>query len=331
MTFDYNNKNVLITGGAGFIGSNIAFYLQKNYPLCNITVFDKFQSEDKFPSGNYIALGHFKNLIGYTGKVIAGDINNSNDLSELKKQPWDCIFHQAAISDTTVVNQSLVIATNTNTLQFFIELSSANDAHLVYASSAGTYGNSLAPNKVEEGEMPENVYGFSKLMMDNITRSMLAKNPKLKITGLRYFNVYGPLEFYKGKTASMILQLGLQALSNNKVKLFKFGEQLRDFVFIDDVVQANIKSVNCKPGIYNVGYGRARSFNDIVNVLSDSLKMKIDVEYFDNPYTFYQNNTCADISETKNHINYNPEFSLEKGIAYYKDEIIRIHNILKSR
>ena len=328
MTFDFNNKNVLITGGAGFIGSNIAFYLQRNYPLCHITVFDKFQSDDKFPSGNYTAFGHFKNLEGFKGKVISGDINDANDQEVLKNYSWDCIFHEAAISDTTVMNQSLVIKTNTNTLQFFIKLASQSGAHLVYASSAGTYGNSIAPNKVGAGEIPENVYGFSKLMMDNAVRELLKSNPEAKVTGLRYFNVYGPLEYYKAKTASMILQLGLQMLSTKKVRLFKYGEQMRDFVFVADVVQANIKAIGSKPGIYNVGYGKARTFNDIIKILTEVLEVKTDIEYIDNPYIFYQNNTCADITETQKHLQYNPEFSLEKGIAAYKDEIIRINNIL---
>ncbi|OCX53936.1 ADP-glyceromanno-heptose 6-epimerase [Mucilaginibacter sp. PPCGB 2223] len=329
MNTNFNNKNILITGGAGFVGSNIAFYLQKNYPDSNIVVFDKFQSSERFPSGNHTALGHFKNLRNFAHTVISGDINNPDDLALLNAYSWDYIFHQAAISDTTVMDQSLVIKTNTNTLKFFIDLAARTGAHLVYASSAGTYGNSEAPNRVGYGEHPENVYGFSKLMMDNITRDIIPKTPLAKITGLRYFNVYGNAEYYKGKTASMILQLGLQMLSNNKVKLFKYGEQLRDFVFIDDVVQANIKAVDGKPGIYNVGYGKSRSFNDIVSVLSQHLNKKVEVEYIDNPFTFYQNNTCADITATSQNLGYLPEFTLEKGIAAYIDEIQRIHEQIR--
>lgn len=326
MAFDFNNKNILITGGAGFIGSNIAFYLQENYPNCNITIFDKFQCDDKFPSGNYTAFGHFKNLKGFKGKVISGDINDENDQKALTKTLWDCVFHQAAISDTTVMNQSLVVKTNTNSFNFFIELCALSGAHLVYASSAGTYGNSPAPNKVGEGEIPENIYGFSKLMMDNITREVLSNNAEAKITGLRYFNVYGPLEYYKYKTASMILQLGVQMLRDKKVRLFKFGEQMRDFVFVADVVQANINAVGAKPGIYNVGSGISRTFNDIVRILSEVLNIDVEIEFIDNPYTFYQNNTCADIIETQKELNYNPNYTLEQGIYAYKDEIVKIYN-----
>lgn len=323
--FDFNNKRILITGGAGFIGSNIAFYIQENYPDSQIVIFDTFQTIDCFPSGNPKGLGHFKNLKGFKGEVISGNIINKHDLDLLKSYKWDCVFHQAAISDTTVIDQGLVIQTNTNSLTFFIDLALANDAHLVYASSAGTYGNSKSPNIVGFGEVPENVYGFSKLMMDNLTLSKLNENPHLKITGLRYFNVYGNREFYKGKTASMILQLGLHLLQDKKPRLFKYGEQSRDFIFVDDVVQANIKAVNKLSGIYNVGSGVSRTFNDIISILSKTLSKTIEVEYFDNPYTFYQNNTCANILQTKQILGYEPMFTLEQGIAKYTEEIIALH------
>lgn len=319
------NKNILITGGAGFIGSNIAKHLQKFFPEANVFVFDKFQSDEKFPSGNPTSLGSFKNLIGFKGHVIAGDINSVEDLKLIESISWDVIFHQAAISDTTVMNQNLVVKTNTNTLRYFISLAEKTNAKLIYASSAGTYGNSIAPNIVGSGEIPENVYGFSKLMMDEITRNYLSSNPKIEIIGLRYFNVYGNGEYYKGKTASMILQLGLQILSGKNPRLFKYGEQKRDFVFVDDVIQANILSITGPSGIYNVGSGIARTFNDIIHNLKLNLNIEFDVEYIDNPYTFYQNNTQADISNTVEMLGYTPNFSLELGIKNYIEEIKDIH------
>lgn len=324
MKTDFNGKKILITGGAGFVGSNLAFYLQNNFQDSSITVIDKFQSEEKFPNGNFVALGHYKNLIGFTGKVVAADINCLEELAFLENENWDVIFHQAAISDTTVLDQNIVIKTNTNTLNYFIRLAKKNDAHLVYASSAGTYGNSESPNIIGKGELPENVYGFSKLSMDTFVRNELAKDPNLKITGLRYFNVYGNREFYKGKTASMILQLALQMLQGKKPKLFKHGEQSRDFIFIDDVVQANIKAVSSKSGIYNVGTGITRSFNDIIEILKTELNIDVEVEFIDNPYTFYQNNTKADITLSRNLLGYEPQFTLELGIAAYVKEIKNI-------
>lgn len=322
--FDYSTANVLITGGAGFIGCNLALKLQERYPDCNITIFDRFRCSNSFPSGNAISLGHFKNLEGFMGTVITGDINNMADLERIKHQNWDCIFHQAAISDTTVSDQHLMIQTNTNSFSFFIDLAIKNDAHLVYASSAGVYGNGQAPNTVGIHENPENVYGFSKLMMDNIQRKLIKDKKYDKITGLRYFNVFGSKEYYKGTTASMILQLGIQMINKKQAKLFKHGEQKRDFVFIDDVIQANIKAVGNPGGVYNVGCGTARSFNEIISILSKYLELEVPIEYIDNPYVFYQNNTEANIDETQRVLGYMPEFDLEAGIEKYYKEIINL-------
>lgn len=318
---DLRGKRILITGGAGFIGSNLAHYFTQNHPEALVTVFDSFRSEACFPSGNPTSLGHFKNLIGFQGEVISGDINNPADLQNLKHREFDVIFHQAAISDTTVEDQGLMVKTNTNAFKDLLDIAQKSGASMVYASSAGTYGNSPAPNRVGEGEVPENVYGFSKLMMDQIAIRYHEENPNMRIVGLRYFNVYGPREYFKGTTASMILQLGLQALRNGKVRLFKYGEQKRDFVYVEDVVQANVKAMATDhSGVYNVGCGQARSFNDIAEILQQEL-CPFEVEYFDNPYRFYQNHTEADIVMSKEYLEYMPQFSLEKGVAAYVDEI----------
>lgn len=209
-------KRILITGGAGFIGSNLALYFQKYHPQSQVVVFDCFRNGETFENGNPKSLGHFKNLLEFKGEVIAGDINNKDDLQRLEDRNFDYIFHQAAISDTTVLNQELILRSNLNAFKDLLDLSIRSGAKMIYASSAGVYGNTPAPNSIGNGEIPENAYGFSKLMMDHLASKYLQENPSLHIVGLRYFNVYGENEFYKGKTASMILQLGLQALQNKK-------------------------------------------------------------------------------------------------------------------
>lgn len=323
---DLNNKNILITGGAGFIGSALAFYFQQHHPKANIYILDCFRNDETFPSGNLKSLGHFKNLIGFCGKVLCININNLQEIQRLFASiKFDYIFHQAAISDTTVLNQEIVMQTNHDSFLFLLQKAMEQNATMIYASSAGTYGNSPAPNQIGEGENPENVYGFSKLCMDMSVRQILANTPEQKIIGLRFFNVYGQREFYKSKTASMILQLGLQIQHNKKVKLFKYGEQKRDFVYIQDVVQANVKAMQAqKGGIYNVGSGIARSFNDILERLKYHFG-EFEVEYINNPYTFYQNHTQADISLTQQDLGYEPRFSLEQGIDAYIDEIKAIY------
>lgn len=310
---DLNHKTILITGGAGFIGSNTALHIQNNYPHAHIVVFDAF------------VLGHFKNLIGFQGDVIAGDITSSHDLERLKEYKFDIIFHFAAISDTTVVDQKAVIQANTNAFSDILALAKLNNAAVVYASSAGVYGNSPAPNCVGTGEKPENVYGFSKLMMDHVASRFVKENAEMSIVGLRYFNVYGSREVYKGKTASMILQMGLQLLQGKNPRLFKYGEQKRDFVYIEDVIQANIKAIHAPSGVYNVGSGAARQYNEVYGILTHELDTFIEVEYIDNPYKFFQNHTEADITLTKAKLGYSPRFNLENGINAYKEEIKTIY------
>jgi len=198
---------------------------------------------------------------------------------------------------------------------------------LIYASSAATYGSS---NNFKVGfEEPNNVYGFSKLMMDNIARQYM-KNTKISIVGLRYFNVYGAREYFKNTTASMILQFGLQLLSGKNPRLFEKSDQIkRDFIYIEDVVQANIKAMQPqKSGIYNVGTAHARSFQDIVDILQNELQTNFTCEYIPNPYLgSYQFFTEAKIEETQQFLSYTPLFSLEKGIAKYINEIKRIYQM----
>jgi ADP-L-glycero-D-manno-heptose 6-epimerase len=164
-------------------------------------------------------------------------------------------------------------------------------------------------------------------MMDNVAQKYM-KNSQISIVGLRYFNVYGGREFFKNKTASMVLQFGLQLLSGRNAKLFEGSDKIRrDFIYIEDVIQANIKA--CQPkksGIYNVGTGAARSFQDIVDILKNVLDIKRDDEYIPNPFVgHYQFFTEADISLSKEFLGYEPRFSLEDGIKSYINDIKSTH------
>jgi len=320
---DFNKKSVLITGGAGFIGSNLAFYFQENYPHCEVIIFDKFRDEETFSNGNLKSFGHFKNLLGFKGEVINGDINS--DIEKLKNYNFDFIFHEAAISDTTVLDQNIMMQTNVNAFKTVLDMAVSMNANVIYASSAATYGDS---DKFSIGyESPNNIYGFSKLMMDNLAKKYM-KNSSIGIVGLRYFNVYGQREFFKNKTSSMVLQFGLQLLDGKNAKLFEGSDKIkRDFIYIQDVIQANIKA--CKPkknGIYNVGTGVARSFQDIVDILKSELKIQREDEYIPNPFIGqYQFFTQADISLSQDFLDYEPRFSLEDGIKSYISEIKKIH------
>jgi len=323
---NFNNKTILITGGAGFIGSNLAFYFQQNFPSSNIVIFDCFRSESIFSNGNLQSFGHYKNLIGFQGRIICGNINNSTHLNILSDYKFDYIFHQAAISDTRVDDQSIVMETNVNSFYNLLKIAKKNQAIMIYASSAATYGSVPSP-QTEGHEGPENPYGFSKLMMDQIANQYSEDSPEMTIVGLRYFNVYGPREFYKAKTSSMIIQLGHQILSGKAPRLFENSNKiLRDFIYIDDVIQANIKACQAKRnGTYNIGTGKPRSFQDIADILQKELGTDFQTEYFENPYNNYQMHTQADITNSMQYLDFKPKVSLEKGINSYMPEIKRLY------
>ena len=325
---DFNHKTILITGGAGFIGSNLAFYFQNNFPTCTIVVFDCFRNLKVLDNGNLASLGHYKNLVGFYGEIICGDIKNTRDMDMLEKYKFDYIFHHAAISDTRVYDQELVMRTNVNSFYSLLKIAKKHNATVIYASSAATYGSLPSPQIIDL-ESPDNPYGFSKLMMDKIAKKFSKENPDIKIVGLRFFNVYGPREFFKDKTASMVIQLGHQILDGTLPRLFEGSSKIsRDFIYIEDAIQANIQSCDSKAsGVYNVGTGISRSFKDIVDILQKELKTNLDIEYFDNPFKDYQMHTEADISKTQENLGFNPNYSLELGIKAYMPEIIRLHGI----
>ena len=323
---DFNNKTILITGGAGFIGANLAFYFQENFPKAHIVIFDIFRSEATFSNGNLQSFGHYKNLIGFHGDIICGDLNSKADLAQLDSYDFDYIFHEAAISDTRVYDQKIIMQTNVNSFYDILAMAKKSNATLVYASSAATYGSMPSPQTVGK-ENPENPYGFSKYAMDQIAYKMLRENPSMNIVGLKYFNVYGAREFFKDKTSSTVIQFGHQILAGKTPRLFEGSDKIvRDFVYIKDVIQANIKA--CAPkksGVYNVGTSKPRSFQDIADILQKELGTDYGTEYFPNPFTGYQMHTQADISSSEENLGYSPQWELEEGIKDYLSEIKRTY------
>lgn len=324
---DLSGKTILITGGAGFIGSNLAFYFQKNHPDANVVVFDCFRSGETLSNGNLKSFGHFKNLLGFTGEIISGNINDADDMKNLRENyRFDYIFHEAAISDTTALEQDLMIKTNVNAYKDLLEMAMLHGANMIYASSGATYGDAPSPQRVGR-EAPQNVYGFSKLSMDHLSREYM-KKVGISIVGLRYFNVYGPHEYFKNSTASMVIQFGHQLLSGKNPKLFEDSDKiLRDFIYIEDIIQANIKAMHPnESGIYNVGTGKARSFQDIVDILQRELGTTYECEYIPNPFIgSYQFHTEADIETSRTGLGYEPTFEMEDAIKAYVPEIRRIY------
>ncbi len=296
-------KKYLVTGGAGFIGSNIAKTLEAQGH--EVTVMDDFSKN-----------GHFKNLIGFKGDVIAADCFTYMP----RDMYFDAIFHEAAITDTTVMDQKAMMEQNVEAFKNVLAFAAENEIKkVIYASSAATYGNGPVPNVETQPTHPENVYGFSKVIMDNVARQFAEDNHDMTIIGLRYFNVYGPGEYFKGKMASMVFQLYNQMREGKRPRVFKFGEQQRDFVYVKDIVKINLCALNNgkETGVYNAATGIPRDYNAIIACLNKEMGLNLEAEYIDNPYPFFQLKTQADMTAAKEKLGYTPDYTLEAGIADY--------------
>jgi ADP-L-glycero-D-manno-heptose 6-epimerase len=301
-------KNVIVTGGAGFIGSNLTLGLQEKFPSARLTVIDDFRS------------GDFKNLEGYKGDFVAQNLATLDWKEQFGDERFDAIFHLASITDTTNHNQFEQVHDNVESFRRILRFARPNKTRVIFASSASTYGATSSASVESNGAAPANVYAFSKAIMDNLAARASTEAPDWIIVGLRYFNVYGPREAHKGVPASMIFHLSRQIKAGQRPRIFKQGEQKRDFVYVKDVVAGTMRALQAPAsGIYNLGCGQARTFNELVAILNDSLGTNFEADYIDNPHAHYQNFTQADLTNARNGLGYEPAYSLEKGVRDYME------------
>src|SRR3984957_15970229 len=299
-------KHVVITGGAGFVGSNLVHEMARRYPDADLTVVDDFRS------------GSFKNLEGFKGDEVAGDLAQHKHKHYFGGPKIDLVFHLASITDTTDHNQFRQVHDNVESWRNLLNYFEGRKTRIVYASSAATYGIAAGINKVDQEPKPANVYAFSKVQLDNLARRFARENPAQIVVGLRYFNVYGPREAHKGAASSMILQLAQQMRRGQAPRIFKNGEHIRDFVYVKDIVNCTILAAKARvSGVYNAGSGVPRSFNDIVANLNRVLKTELPPFYIDNPHAHYQPHTEADLTATTTALKYKPKYTLETGIDDY--------------
>ncbi|MGD0464614.1 MAG: SDR family NAD(P)-dependent oxidoreductase [Tepidisphaeraceae bacterium] len=302
---------ILVTGGAGFIGSNLAKHLVAQGH--EVTVADAFLAAP------------YSNLIGFPGDVITlKDPQDIDSMTRLGK--FDVIFHQAGItgvvgedaahlSDQELQHQ--MMRNNVETFRAILDWAGQTSSRVVWASSCSIYGRGPVPMRESQPPDPLNIYAFSKLAMERLA---MRYAPRLAhpIVALRYTNVYGPGEDHKGKLASMIHQLARQMRSGQRPRIFTAGQQRRDFVYIDDVVQANLKALSSThSGVFNVGSGKSWSFNEVVAELNRAMKTNLQPDYFENPYSFTQDWTEADLTESRRCLAYEPRFDLSRGIDAY--------------
>ncbi|GBD57547.1 ADP-glyceromanno-heptose 6-epimerase [Gluconobacter wancherniae] len=301
-------KCIIVTGAAGFIGSNIVRGLNAR-GYTNIIAVDNLANAEKFH--NLVDLG----ISDYVDKTTFYDSFSAGKFGSV-----DAIFHEGACSDTMEHDGRYMLANNYATSKALLDTCASTGTRLLYASSAATYGGSSKFIEDPRFERPLNVYGYSKLLFDQVVRQSLPLF-RSQVAGFRYFNVYGPNEQHKGRMASVAYHQFNQFRADGKVKLFGAydgygpGQQLRDFVYVDDVVAVNLWFFDNPEhsGVFNLGSGRAQPFNDVAHAVVNSLRSTQDqssitleqmvsdgiVEYIDFPQALigkYQSFTQADLT-----------------------------------
>ena len=302
---------IAVTGAAGFIGSNLikglnARGIDEIIAVDDLTQGDKFRNLADLKIADYLDADDFYNAFAEGG---FGHI--------------EAVFHEGACSDTMETDGKYMMANNYSLSCRLFEACQRHNTRLLYASSAATYGGSDTFSESPEFEHPLNVYGYSKLLFDQFLRRQLGsafEHSKTQVAGFRYFNVYGPREQHKGRMASVAFHQYNQFQADGKVKLFGDyggygpGGQMRDFVFIDDVVAVNLWFFDNpeKSGIFNLGTGRAQPFNDVAVAVVNTLRrarsaepLSLDeavrggfIDYIDFPQALvgkYQSYTQADL------------------------------------
>jgi len=249
---------VVVTGAAGMIGANLVRGLNA-IGIDDVIGVDDLTDGSKYANLAGTSISDYFDRRDFYGRFERGELGKI-----------DCVFHEGACSDTMEHDGRLMLDLNYRASKTLLDACEAQRVRLLYASSAATYGGSSTFREEPGSERPLNVYGYSKLLFDNVVRRMLA-GATAQVAGFRYFNVYGPHEQHKGRMASVAFHHAQQLEKDGRVRLFgayggyAAGEQARDFVFVGDVVAVNLWFLEHPEarGIFNLGSGRAQPFNDV--------------------------------------------------------------------
>lgn len=319
-TEDLSDFTFLVTGGAGFIGSNLVEYLLK-YEAKKVVVLDNFSN------------GHRKNIQSFLNdqrfQLIEGDIRDIK-ICKAAMRGIDYVLHQAALGSVPRSINDPISSNQVNISGFLNILQTAKESKtvkkMVYAASSSTYGDSKTLPKVEHviGK-PLSPYAITKYV-NELYANIYSLTYNFHSIGLRYFNVFGPKQDPNGAYAAVIPLFFDAALNNKKVYINGDGEQTRDFTFIENVIQANIKSVfsnNPKHEVYNIAVGNRITINELWNTIKSLTKSSVEIEYRE-PRLGDVRDSLANIAKAKKEIGYNPKIDLNRGLSltlnYYEND-----------
>jgi ADP-L-glycero-D-manno-heptose 6-epimerase len=324
---------IIVTGGAGLIGSNIIAALNAR-GRSDILVVDHMKNGLKMRNLADLNITDYLDREDFLRRVL-----NGSDFGKI-----EAVFHQGACSDTTEWDGQFIMSNNFEYSKVLLHWCQSVKAQYLYASSASVYG--LAENGFREDrscENPINMYAYSKFQFDQYVRSLTDKLIQ-QVVGFRYFNVYGPREAHKGSMSSVPFHLNNQILTHGVCKLFagtdgySNGEQQRDFIFVEDVATANLWFFDHpeKSGMFNLGTGQAQKFNDIAQAVVAWHKLhrgiNATIEYVPFPKKLigaYQNYTQADISALRA-VGYDGRFhNVDEGVKKYLDWLNQDAYLLK--
>ncbi|MQY50366.1 ADP-glyceromanno-heptose 6-epimerase [Rhodocyclus tenuis] len=323
---------IIVTGAAGFIGSNIVHALNQRGEK-NIIAVDNLTRADKFKNLVDCEIADYLDKQEFIERLQAGEFDGD----------VDAIFHEGACSDTMETDGRYMMENNYRYSLALLDWCLDQEVQLLYASSAATYGGGGVFREERACEAPLNVYGYSKFLFDQIVRQRLPEASS-QVVGFRYFNVYGPRETHKGRMASVAFHHFNQLRADGRVRLFEGcdgyanGEQRRDFVHVDDVVAVNLWFFDHprKSGIFNLGTGRAQSFNDVAVASVNARRARGGesalplaqlveqgaIEYIAFPEALkgkYQSFTQADLTRLRAAGYDAPFLSVEEGVKKYVD------------
>jgi len=302
---------VLLTGGAGFVGSNIVENICEDH---DVIVLDD------------LTFGNKKNVDDYGVEFVKGSIMDVTLLNKLCKQ-CDYVFHNAAMSSSPMLKEQPKLGMEVNMIGFMNVMKAASDngvKKIIYASTSSMYNGNPLPFSETQPITAKTFYEASFRTREIVAQTYYYEN-NLSSVGLRYFSVYGPKELHKGQYANNISQFLWDMMASKSPLIYGDGTQRRDFTFVHDVVSANILAMtsNIDFGIFNVGTGLGTNFNDLVALINKILGTRIEPKYIENPLKNYVRDTIADLSLIAKSLGYKPQWTLENGIKflvdYYRD------------